>query len=92
MRGSDISPLELPERTVVQIAVRKRGVVSRVVPVVCPVRGHRLLTRAREVGNSFVFPIVGKPWLEMPSVMWWKSSLSRVFPDLMRRRYETVGW
>lgn len=60
LRGGDISPLELPERTVVQIAVRKRGVVSRVVPVVCPVRGHRLLTRAREVGNGFVFPIVGE--------------------------------
>ena len=59
LRGSDISPLELPERTVVQIAVRKKGVVSRVVPVVCPVRGHRLLTRAREVGHGFVFPIVG---------------------------------
>ncbi|BFL73312.1 hypothetical protein M7M4_00640 [Corynebacterium pseudogenitalium] len=59
LRGSDISPLELAERTVVQIAVRKRGVISRVVPVVCPVRGHRLLTRAREVGSGFVFPIVG---------------------------------
>lgn len=60
LRGSDISPLELPERTVVQIAVRKRGVVSRVVPVVCPVRGHRLLARAREVGSGFIFPIVGE--------------------------------
>lgn len=59
LRGSDISPLELPEHTAVQIAVRKRGVVSRVVPVVCPVRGHRLLTRARDVGTGYVFPIVG---------------------------------
>ena len=60
LRGTDITALELQERTVVVVAVRKKGVVSRVVPVVCPIRGHRLLTRAQEAGGGFVFPCVGQ--------------------------------
>lgn len=57
--GSDIGVLQLPDgREIVEVRVRRRGVVHRRVPVLCPHRGHRLLSHATVVGTGTFFPLM----------------------------------
>lgn len=39
------------------ITVRSRGVIDRQVPVVCPIRGQRILDRAAEAGQAALMPL-----------------------------------
>lgn len=56
--GSDVSAMRLGDgREIVVIRVRRRGKIDRVVPVICPRRGHRLLVRAAEVGTGTLYPL-----------------------------------
>lgn len=64
LRGKDLSEITLSDgRTVVIVAVRRRGRLDRRVPVICPVRQQRLMDRAREVRNGYFFPTAegGRP-------------------------------
>ena len=57
--GSDVAVLQLPGgREIIEVRVRRRGKVDRRVPVLCPHRGHRLLTHATEVGTGTFFPLM----------------------------------
>lgn len=57
--GSDVAVLRLPGgREIIEVRVRRRGKVDRRVPVLCPHRGHRLLTHATEVGTGTFFPLM----------------------------------
>ncbi|MGP6174301.1 hypothetical protein [Corynebacterium sp. A21] len=56
--GTDITATRLEcGREIVLVRVRRRGKVDRVVPVICPRRGHRLQVRAAEVGTGTLYPL-----------------------------------
>lgn len=57
--GSDVAVLQLSGgREIIEVRVRRRGKVDRRIPVLCPRRGHRLLTHATEVGTGTFFPLM----------------------------------
>lgn len=81
LRGSDFSEIQLSQdRIVVVISVRRRGKLNRRVPVLCPIRQHRLLERARQVGDNYYFPTRagGKPH---------GSSIANTFSEVRERGY-----
>ncbi|MGV0353699.1 hypothetical protein [Corynebacterium confusum] len=81
LRGTDVKPLLVDGlHTAVAISIRKKGVVSRVVPIVCPVRGQRVLNRAREAGENFVFPCIGD---KMP-----RNAVCHVSEELVERGFQ----
>ncbi|OLT50298.1 hypothetical protein BJF89_10310 [Corynebacterium sp. CNJ-954] len=56
--GTDVSMVTIgPGHDVVVITVRRFGVVHRRVPVISPAKGHRLITRAGEVGSAPLMPV-----------------------------------
>ena len=80
LRGTDVKPLSVDDlHTVVAISIRKKGAISRVVPIVCPVRGQRILDRAREAGDSYVFPCFGD---KMP-----RNAVCHVSEELVERGF-----
>jgi hypothetical protein len=55
--GTDVSLVTIgPGHDVVVVTVRRYGVIHRRVPVVNPAKGHRLITRAAEVGSAPLMP------------------------------------
>lgn len=93
LRGTDVKPLSVDDlHTVVAISIRKKGAISRVVPIVCPVRGQRILDRAREAGDSYVFRALETKCLAMRCAMSQKNWSNEVFGDLIRQRCAIDGW
>lgn len=82
LKGRDFSEVTLSGgRRVVVIAVRRRGKLDRVVPVICPVRQERLMARAVEVGSGYFFPTAagGRPPV---------GAVSNTFAELRSKGYE----
>lgn len=58
LTGEDIDVVSLGMGVeVATVRVRRRGVIDRIVPVIDPAKGHRLLQRAKEVGTGTMYPL-----------------------------------
>lgn len=65
LRGSDFSVVHLgPSRVVVVVGIVSRWGKPRRVPVIDPAKGHRLLTRAQEVGSGTFLPLTADGQLD----------------------------
>lgn len=82
LKGKDFSEITLADgRSVVIIAVRRRGTLNRRVPVTCPARQQRMMARAREVGTGYFFPTAegGRPPV---------GAVANTFAELRTRGYK----
>lgn len=84
LRGSDFSVVHLgPNRVVVVVRIISRWGKPRRVPVIDPAKGHRLLTRAQEVGSGTFLPLTADGQLD-------RNALNRVNAVLKEQGFPVV--
>lgn len=92
LRSSEIKDLRGSDFTVVHLGLGRDVVVARItgrwgkprrVPVIDPAKGHRLLTRAREVGSGAFLPLTADGQLD-------RNVLNRVNTILKEQGFPTV--
>lgn len=84
LRGSDFTVVHLGlGRDVVVVRIVSRWGKPRRVPVIDPAKGHRLLTRAREVGSGAFLPLTADGQLD-------RNILNRVNAVLKEQGFPTV--
>ncbi|MGP9759696.1 hypothetical protein [Corynebacterium sp. AOP12-C2-36] len=81
VRGTDVSMVSIGlGHDVVVITVRRSGEVHRRVPVINPAKGHRLITRAGEVGSAPLMPVTTSGAVS-------RNVLNRINEDLRKLGY-----
>jgi hypothetical protein len=92
LRSSEIKHLRGTDFTVMRLALGREIVVARItgrwgrprrVPVIDPAKGHRLLTRAREVGSGSFLPLTAEGQLD-------RNIINRVNTILRGQGFPTV--